>query len=119
MATTTIRAAGTSVVGITVHLRRGAAGHAVQKTPWMAVIKDAATGAPPTDTAPTTPLTIATALPTALPTARLTATGPPTALVTTPPTDATVSPQTHTAGMPPQIDRGAGAMRSPLGLRPY
>lgn len=133
MATTTtiIPATGTTVAGVTAPLRRGAAGRAVQKTPWTAAMEGKGTGAPLKDATATTPLPIATALLTALPTvlptdhlaapptAHLTATGPLTVPATTPPPAATPTPQSPTAGRPPQTDRGARVMRSQTGMRQY
>lgn len=126
MTATGILPAGITVVA-TVRLKGGTAGHAVQKTPWIAVTGDTAMAAPLTDgTVTTPPLIIATAHPTdlltahptALLTARLTATGHLTALGTTPLPDAMRTPMTPTAGTLPQRDRPA-ATRSPMGTRPY
>lgn len=124
-ATVTIPA-GTTVAA-TVRLTRGTAGHAVQRTPWIAVTGDTAKAAPPTDDMVSTPplinatdrpTALLTALLTARPTAHITTTGPPTALGTIPLPDAMHTPQSPTAETPPQRDR-AVATRSPTGMRPY
>lgn len=117
--------AGTTVAA-TVRRTRSTAGHAVQKTPWIAVMGDIAMAAPLTDAAVNPPpLITATALLTVLLTAllialtaHLAATGPPIALGTTPPPDGMPTHQTPTAGTAPQRGRVI-ATRSPTEKRPY